>query len=82
MLPAGQAGSGWGMERGMAALLSPQGTGLWCHTRFRILLNTDSCAMFCRYDLDLMSTLDWDEDEEFGETPEQMFPGGYDQVQR
>jgi hypothetical protein len=38
--------------------------------------------MFCRYDLDLMSTLDWDEDEEFGETPEQMFPGGYDQVQR
>ena len=34
----------------------------------------------CRYDLDLMSTLDWDEDEEFGETPEQMFPGGYDQV--
>lgn len=27
-----------------------------------------------------MSTLDWDEDEEFGETPEQMFPGGYDQV--
>lgn len=70
----------------MAALLSPQRTGLWCHTRlgFAFLLNTDSCAMFmfCRYDLDLMSTLDWDEDEEFGETPEQMFPGGYDQVQR
>jgi hypothetical protein len=42
-----------------------------------------ACARACvhrRYDLDEMSTLDWEEDEEFGEKPEEMFPGGYDQV--
>ena len=80
-------------QRGKRAL-GGEWNGAWRHCcRHRALAsgatlgfasysNTDSCAMFCRYDLDLMSTLDWDEDEEFGETPEQMFPGGYDQVQR
>jgi hypothetical protein len=31
-------------------------------------------------DLSAISTLDWEEDEYFGDVPEEMFPGGYDQI--